>query len=195
MADASDIARDFPALLAQAETALARRRSSYPGFIRKGVLSPEAAEDDLRGWELLVEQWRCVVKGTGKMPDIKTLPDRMAAIDLALKRVDQAVARGKADADLERQKECYLAMRFHLERAKAEADAQKSAALDAARSGMRPNEGFCPPEAAGRRVHVILRNGYDSRKKEPAGWEAVGRGGCRWTLTGDPFDIAEYQVI
>ena len=26
-------------------------------------------------------------------------------------------------------------------------------------------------------------------------WPADGKGGCRWTLTGHPYDIAEYQVV
>lgn len=66
---------------------------------------------------------------------------------------------------------------------------------------MLPNPGRCPPEADGidegkdYRVHVVLRCGYDTRRKEPQGWPATGRGACRWTLTGHPFDIEFYEVI
>lgn len=55
---------------------------------------------------------------------------------------------------------------------------------------MTRNPGHLPPEAAGRRVRVTLRNGQ--RPADP--WPADGRLGCRWTLTGHPFDIAAYEV-
>lgn len=60
---------------------------------------------------------------------------------------------------------------------------------------VRKNPGYCPAEAQGKRVHVVLRNGYDTRGKEPAGWAATDKGACRWTLTGHPFDIEEFEVI
>lgn len=56
---------------------------------------------------------------------------------------------------------------------------------------MRPNPGHLPRAAEGRRVRVRLANGV--RPASP--WAADGRGGCRWSLTGHPFDIAEYEVI
>lgn len=65
----------------------------------------------------------------------------------------------------------------------------------------QPNPGHCPPEADGTaegkdfRVHVRLRCGYDTRRKEPAGWPATGRGACRWTLTGHRCDIVEWELI
>jgi hypothetical protein len=27
------------------------------------------------------------------------------------------------------------------------------------------------------------------------GWAADGKGGCNWRRSGNPFDIAEYEVI
>lgn len=63
---------------------------------------------------------------------------------------------------------------------------------------MRPNPGHLPDDCDGTdegktfRVHVVLRNGYDTRGREPIGWPAPG---TRWTLTGHPFDIIEYEVI
>jgi hypothetical protein len=35
----------------------------------------------------------------------------------------------------------------------------------------------------------------DPNPMSPPGWAADGKGGCRWSLTGSPFDIAEYEVI
>lgn len=64
---------------------------------------------------------------------------------------------------------------------------------------MKPNPGFCPPEAAGKRVRVRLANGRngasDTGPTSPPGWAADGKGGCRWSRTGSPFDIAAYEVI
>ena len=54
----------------------------------------------------------------------------------------------------------------------------------------RPNPGHLPDDAVGRRVRVRLRNGTVSNE-----WPADGRGGCRWTRTGDPFDIDGYEVL
>lgn len=62
-----------------------------------------------------------------------------------------------------------------------------------------PNLGHCPPEAEGKRVRVLLANGRigatDDNAMSPPGWAADGRGGCRWSLTGSPFDIAQYEVL
>ena len=55
---------------------------------------------------------------------------------------------------------------------------------------MKPNLGYCPAEAAGKRVRVVLANGQTPKES----WPADGKSGCRWTLTGHPFDIAEYEV-
>lgn len=64
---------------------------------------------------------------------------------------------------------------------------------------MIANPGALPPEAQGRRVRVRLRNGAlgrtDDNPMSPAGWAADGKGGCRWSLTGGPFDIVAYEVI
>ena len=54
---------------------------------------------------------------------------------------------------------------------------------------MKPNPGQCPPDAEGRRVNVLLRNG--SRGE---GWAADGRSGCRWSTENSPHDIVEYEV-
>lgn len=58
-----------------------------------------------------------------------------------------------------------------------------------AATAMKPNPGFCPLEAEGKRVRVKLANGHVGE------WAADGRGGCRWTIEGHEHDIAEYEVI
>lgn len=65
---------------------------------------------------------------------------------------------------------------------------------------MKPNPGHCPDDAIGKRVIVKLANGLIQGKEPvsstaPRGWAADGRWGCRWTRTGHPYDIAEYEVI
>ncbi|WCT75927.1 hypothetical protein [Novosphingobium humi] len=60
---------------------------------------------------------------------------------------------------------------------------------------MSRNQGGMPGMVAGKRVHVRLRNGYDTRNAEPMGWAADGRSGCRWNLLGSPFDIVEWELI
>lgn len=65
---------------------------------------------------------------------------------------------------------------------------------------MKPNPGHCPDEAIGKRVIVRLVEGSVCGRDPvspitPKGWAADGRHGCRWTITGHPFDIAEYEVI
>lgn len=54
-----------------------------------------------------------------------------------------------------------------------------------------PNPGYCPPEAAGKRVFVRLANGSESQLS----WPADGHSGCRWSISGHPYDIAEYRVL
>ena len=64
---------------------------------------------------------------------------------------------------------------------------------------MRPNAGYLPLEAEGKRVRVVLANGRegatDDNPMSPPGWAADGKGGCRWSRTGQAFDIAQYEVI
>lgn len=63
---------------------------------------------------------------------------------------------------------------------------------------MKPNPGYCPAEAKGKRVRVKLVNGKvngDIAPHLPPGWAADGKYGCRWDNTGFAFDIAEYEVI
>lgn len=61
---------------------------------------------------------------------------------------------------------------------------------------MTPNPGHLPAHATGKRVRVRLANGSigaeDPRSDTPPGWPANS---CRWSITGHPFDIAEYEVL
>lgn len=64
--------------------------------------------------------------------------------------------------------------------------------------GMKPNPGYCPDEAKGKRVRVQLRQGGIVRDVEgpfPPGWAADGKNGCRWSKRGGAFDIVGFQVI
>lgn len=62
-----------------------------------------------------------------------------------------------------------------------------------------PNKGEVPKKARGKRVRVILAHGregsYSVGAGIPSGWAADGKGGCRWSLTGSPYDIAFYKVL
>jgi hypothetical protein len=62
---------------------------------------------------------------------------------------------------------------------------------------MAPNPGRCPPEAYGKRVIVKLANGRICGRNQvgptsPIGWAAET---TRWSITGHPFDIANYEVV
>lgn len=62
----------------------------------------------------------------------------------------------------------------------------------------KPNPGYCPADADGKRVRVQLTNGKipkDNGHGLPDGWKANGPGGCRWKKTGGDFDIAFYKVL
>ncbi|MCP3729292.1 hypothetical protein M9978_02525 [Sphingomonas sp. MG17] len=53
-------------------------------------------------------------------------------------------------------------------------------------AGFRPNPGHLPSVVADKRVRVRLVNGQTHE------WPAKT---SRWTITGDPFDIAEFVVL
>ena len=65
--------------------------------------------------------------------------------------------------------------------------------------GMKPNPGYCPREAEGKRVRVQLVHGgigkCDDNPMSPPGWPADGRQGCCWAFRDSEFDIAFYEVI
>lgn len=64
--------------------------------------------------------------------------------------------------------------------------------------GYKPNPGYLPKDAKGKRVRVVLMNGRQPADVSPAmppGWAADEKSGCRWTKTGDEWDIAWYIVL
>lgn len=67
------------------------------------------------------------------------------------------------------------------------------------------NPGYQPKEARGKRVRVVLAKDLEEMREpiyddhfnpmSPPGWAADGKGGCRWTFTDHPFDIAKYLIL
>lgn len=60
---------------------------------------------------------------------------------------------------------------------------------------MKPNPGRCPPEAAGKRVRVRLRDGtlqghQPVSADSKLGWAAET---TNWRLTGSAFDVLEWE--
>jgi hypothetical protein len=60
---------------------------------------------------------------------------------------------------------------------------------------MKPNPGYCPAEAAGKRVRVVLARDVGRDTPQTYDWPADGQGGCRWSITGDKHDVAKFEVI
>jgi hypothetical protein len=58
------------------------------------------------------------------------------------------------------------------------------------------NEGYCPREADGQRIHATLFNGIDTRDASPQGWPADGRGACNWRISRPPhpYDIKDWEI-
>lgn len=61
---------------------------------------------------------------------------------------------------------------------------------------MQPNDGRCPPEADGKRIHAKLFNGTLTKAKSPNGWPATGRDGCSWKISKPPhpFEIEAWEL-
>jgi hypothetical protein len=59
---------------------------------------------------------------------------------------------------------------------------------------MKPNPGYLPAEAQGKRVRVLLRRDVETK---PFSFEAPadGRGACSWAIKRTDFDIARYEVL
>jgi hypothetical protein len=83
--------------------------------------------------------------------------------------------------------------RFGLYRARSLAGARLS---NRPGPGWHVNPGFCPNGAKGKRVRVILANGFtckdDGGTTAPPGWAADT---ARWDKTGFAFDIEWYKVL
>lgn len=107
---------DYDAFLAQARTALARRREGYPRLVEKGAMTAAEAAEDIAAWEAIEAEWQWIVDGSGTLPPPATLDQRLGAIDLALERVGTELRRGNRQHDVFRQSHLLQAMRWHLER-------------------------------------------------------------------------------
>jgi len=115
-------AREDEALLAHCRTALSRRQASYPAMIERGSIAPDLAARDIAAWEALAAEWLWIISGQGEPPQRQTLPDRVAALDLAKVRVDQEMAKGNRSHDIRRQSHVIAALRWHLARSGADGD-------------------------------------------------------------------------
>jgi hypothetical protein len=65
-----------------------------------------------------------------------------------------------------------------------------------------PNPGYCPPEAAGKRVRVVLAKDAETMRQPTYDnhWNPMSKPGwaadtSRWSRTGEPHDIAFFEVI
>jgi len=109
-------AHEWPDLLAQAKASLASRQQAYPDWVKRNRLSQEDADRDIRAWELIVAEWQWIITSQGEAPGRETHPDRCAAVDLSLKRIDAELRRGNRSHDIYRQCHLALALRWHLSR-------------------------------------------------------------------------------
>lgn len=56
---------------------------------------------------------------------------------------------------------------------------------------LRPNPGRCPREAAGKRVRVVLADGWDSKDREPDGWQANT---TNWSRELGPHSVEQWEI-
>jgi len=111
-----DAIRDHAAILAAAQAAHDRRAEAYPALVERGQLAPDDAAADIAAWAALVAEWHWINTGRGAPPASWTLFDRIDAVDRAADRARLALSRNRRNADLQRQLDLYLAMRWHLSR-------------------------------------------------------------------------------
>lgn len=111
-----DAVRDHADILAAAEAAHDRRVEAYPALVERGQLAADDAAADIAAWAALVAEWRWIITGRDAPPPSFTLFDRIDAVDRAIERARLALARNRRNADLQRQLDLYLAMRWHLSR-------------------------------------------------------------------------------
>ena len=107
-------AHEHEALLVQCRTMLERRLAQYPAMIERGAITREEAKADIAAWRRLVAEWEWIEGGVGLPPLSYSLPARIAAVNLAMVRVDQELARGNRGYDILRQSHLIEALRWHL---------------------------------------------------------------------------------
>ncbi len=114
--------RDYPELLAMAQSMLDSRRNRFPDLIAQGRIEPDEAERQIAIFEQIVADWRWLCTGEGEHASYLTLHDRRTALDASLATIaDLARRRRRFDCQLAHQAECVIAMRWHLEPERAPA--------------------------------------------------------------------------
>ena len=106
--------RDHAEILAQAQSAVARRKEAYPQLVANGSMLSEDAARDIASWELIAAEWQWIITGDGSPPPPASHANRIEAVDLALERVETTLRRRPRDAALLEQRDLILAMRWHL---------------------------------------------------------------------------------
>lgn len=106
---------DYEDMLAQAQTALERRRRAYPEWVQRGQLAQDEADRDIAAWEMLAAEWRWIVDGTGAVPPYHTRRQRLDAVELAIERVSAELGR-RQSPELIGQAQILEAMAWHLQR-------------------------------------------------------------------------------
>lgn len=110
------LAFEYEALRAQCRDALARRKATYPELVRKNQIDADLARRDIAAWQQLLAEWHWVITGDGDLPEPATLPERVAAVDLAARRIRDQIARSGGNDDLWRQQSAVAALAWHLAR-------------------------------------------------------------------------------
>lgn len=110
------MARDYPQLLAMAESMLLARRDGFPDRVARGNMTGEAAAEEIAVFEAIVADWTFIVTGEGEPASLMTLCPRRDALDESLSKL-AAIAReqGGFSSDLEAKTQAVIALRWHLE--------------------------------------------------------------------------------
>lgn len=109
-------------LLGHCRASLARRRAAYPAMVEAATLTQSLADQDIAAWQLLEREWLWIVTGAGTPPPPGSLGARMAAVDLAVVRVRQAMEKGDRGHEMCRQSHLVQALRWHLAHVDAHAE-------------------------------------------------------------------------
>lgn len=104
---------DWHLLLEQCRVAVERREAAYPQLVRAGRMEAGLADSDIAAWRALHAEWQWIITGEGECPDRASLPDRIAAAQLALQRVDGELQRQWSE-DLIYQRHLLQAIAWHL---------------------------------------------------------------------------------
>lgn len=107
---------DWDELHAQCRAAVARREAAYPELIARGQIAADLAARDIASWQALAAEWHWIITGEGAPPAPETLPDRIAACELALERIEGEFARGRDTDHNFYQRHLVTALLWHLTR-------------------------------------------------------------------------------